>query len=551
MGPELKGVWPWPMAIDHQGRVLMYFGTRSLMRVDGNRVETVWPKEDVAVGFIHVIYRGASAMLLGGETGLARYDGRRFAVLPASRYPALAHISGIIQLASGDTWLISGAGVVRLPTAALDRAFDHPGSPLKPEVIDLLDGAPGIAQFGRTNDIVRESNGRLWFAMSDGIASIDPGRLRRNMLPPTVLIRSLTAGGKSYPSPKHPDLPEGTSELQIDYTATSLAMPERVRFRYKLDGVDTAWIDPGTRRQAFYTNLSPGTYHFQVIAANESGVWNTTGAAVDFTIPPTFLQSRLFLGLCVAGAFVILFLLYSLRMGQVANQVRSRLEERLVERERIARELHDTLLQGFQALVLRFQNIVDRMPPNQPARYAIEQELERADAILIEGRNRVRDLRVAREPADFFEIFSATVRDIALDSATSFGVQVIGDARELHPVVQDEITRIGNEAIINAYNHARASRIKVSLIYAPDSMTLRVTDDGIGIDQSKLTSAARPDRFGIVGMRERAARIHAKLAIRGTKGVGTEVELIVPATAAYASGKARRRMHLLSHIAAE
>ena len=327
-------------------------------------------------------------------------------------------------------------------------------------------------------------------------------------------------------------LAEGTSSLQIDYTALSLAVPERVRFRYRLEGVDAGWVDPGERRQAFYTKLGPGKYVFSVIAANNDGVWNATGAKLDFEIAPTFVQTRAFLVLSLIGAAATAWLLYSLRLRQMSARIRAGLEERLGERERIARELHDTLLQGFQGLMLRFQAATERIPADQPARAMMEAALDQADTVLVEGRDSVRGLR---PPAarDLSEVFLA-VAGRAGDHAVKFEVIVEGRPRSLHPVVAAEITRIGSEAIVNAFRHAGATRIDVSIGYHRNTLTLKVVDDGQGIDEAIL-EAGRKGHFGLTGMRERAVLIRGEFGLTSRIGAGTEVALTVPARFAYAS----------------
>jgi hypothetical protein len=226
----------------------------------------------------------------------------------------------------------------------------------------MKDGLPGPPQQNGTRDLVRGGDGRIWLLTLEGVAWIDPARIARNALPPPVSIRALTVNGQVRRDPRDLTLPKGASKLQIDYTALSLSIPERVRFRYRLDGVDKDWVEAGGRRQAFYTNLKPGRYRFQVVAANNDGVWNDKGAVLAFEIPPTFVQTSLFRTLCVLALIGLLWGLYALRLRQVSDRIHGRLQDRMAERERIARELHDTLLQGIQGLMLRLQSVADQIP---------------------------------------------------------------------------------------------------------------------------------------------------------------------------------------------
>ncbi|HEY2050354.1 MAG TPA: two-component regulator propeller domain-containing protein, partial [Caulobacteraceae bacterium] len=291
VSPELKAVPPYDMGTDPQGRLLMYFGTRSLYRVDGDKAEPIWDRKQISIRFINIFYTSGRRVLMGGEGGLAAYDGKTFKALTSVRFPFLAYVSGIAQTPDGDTWVLAGTHVLRLATRELNRALDDPRAALTPRMLNIDDGLPGASDYGRTNDVAVSGDGRIWFLTSGGPAWIDPHHLYTNKLPPPVHIRSLSADGRVYPAANRLRLPTDVSSLQIDYTATSLMAPERVRFRYRLDGVDKTWVDAGGRRQAFYSKLAPGHYRFQVIASNNDGVWNTTGAAIHFVIPPTFLES--------------------------------------------------------------------------------------------------------------------------------------------------------------------------------------------------------------------------------------------------------------------
>src|SRR5262249_28611730 len=250
-----------------------------------------------------------------------------------------------------------------------------------------------------------------------------------------------SCAGREYPNlGTVVHLPVLTTRVQIDYSAGSLTAPERVRFRYKLEGSDRDWQDAGNLRQALYTNLGPGRYTFRVIASNNDGVWNNTGASVDFTISPAFYQTRWCYALCSLLCLMALVALYKLRMRQVGAQIHARLEERLAERERIARELHDTLLQGVQGLIWRFQAATDCIPPGEKAREQLEQSIERAERLLAESRDRVKGLRDSRDAAvDLAQALAAEGEQHAVAGPTQFKMSVEGVARELHPVVREEV----------------------------------------------------------------------------------------------------------------
>jgi signal transduction histidine kinase len=327
-------------------------------------------------------------------------------------------------------------------------------------------------------------------------------------------------------------LAKGTSKVEIDYTATSLQVPERVRFRFRLEGVDKDWVDAEGRRQAFYTNLGPGAYRFRVIASNNDGVWNTTGASLGFRIAPLWWQTWAFKALVALALGAAIWMLYRLRLRQVSERLRARLQERLDERERIARELHDTLLQGVAGLTLKLQSFAEQMPAGQPARKLMEQALDRADEMLAEGRDRVRNLRDAQASDVLPDVLAATADRLRLDPAIEIKIQVDGPQRPLHPVVFDEVVAIATEALFNAFTHAQAEHVAVEVRYERNQLVVRVHDDGVGIERQVL-EGGREGHFGLTGMRERAAKIQGQLLVRSSPGAGAEVTIAVPAGQAY------------------
>jgi signal transduction histidine kinase len=313
-------------------------------------------------------------------------------------------------------------------------------------------------------------------------------------------------------------------------------VPQKIRFQYRLEGRDDAWQDAGTRRQAFYTDLPPGRYRFRVKASNSDGVWNDAGASLDFEIVPTFYQTAWFAALCVALFAAALYGFYLARLHQVANRVRERLAAKNTERERIARDLHDTLLQSTQGLILRFQAATNEIAEDSPTRQKLELALDRADEVLAEGRDRVLDLRVAAESLrDLPQAFASAGDELARGESVAFRILVEGRPRELVRRVNDEAYSIGREALINAFRHAQAQSIEVQLIYGDDEFSIRVRDDGVGIDTDAPQAGSRPGHWGLPGMRERAKQIDAKFAIWSRTGAGTEMELSVPAAVAYGS----------------
>jgi signal transduction histidine kinase len=411
-------------------------------------------------------------------------------------------------------------------------------------VFDVSDGVTSRAYpVGCSPQAAKSLDGRLWFLPGDGVSVIDPKHLPFNNLPPPVHIEQVTADRKPYDASSDVKgrlaLPALVRELEIDYTALSLVAAEKVRFRVKLEGWDADWKDAGTDRKAFYSNLSPRNYRFRVIACNNSGVWNEEGALLDFSIAPVFYQRASFRVLCVIAFLALLFAAYQLRVRQLAHQFNRTLEARVSERTRIARELHDTLLQSFQGLLLRFQS-VSKLLPARPveAKQRLDSALDQAAEAITEGRDAVQGLRSsASETNDLVNGITAMGEDLtshasALDSP-AIDVEVEGAPRNLNPIVRDEAYRIAGEALRNAFRHAHARRIAVEIRYDKRQFRLRVRDDGKGIDEETTRQAADAGHFGLHGMRERAENVGGQLDVRSRLDSGTEVELCIRGAIAY------------------
>jgi signal transduction histidine kinase len=360
-----------------------------------------------------------------------------------------------------------------------------------------------------------------------------------------VVIRSVLADQRTYQSAGPIELPESTRSVRIDYTALSLGEPERVRFRYKLEGADDTLRGAGNERSVRYADLRPGHYTFRVIASNNDGVWNDQGASVDITITPAWWQTWQFRAACVAAFLFMLWALYQLRLRDIAREFNARLEERVAERTRIARDLHDTLLQSFQGLLLRFQTayaLFDTRPTD--AKEVLGSSIDQTAQAITEGREAVQGLRASTvESNDLAQAITTLGEQLAAEpsSATSVGlhVEVEGTRRNLYPIVRDEIYRIASEALRNAFRHAEAQQIEVELRYDDGLLRLRVRDDGKGIDATFLTAEGRTGHFGLTGMRERAKLMDGKLSVWTAAESGTEIELIIPAARAYAPSPRR------------
>jgi len=523
------------LAQGSNGDVWIGYPGSVLARWDGRKQRIYSSRDGLNVGTITAITPVEAGLLVAGETGLVLLRDERIHPLLMAVPERFRGITGIVASRHGDIWLNGIRGVVRISAGELAGIATESGRPLGNKIFDLGDGMPGVAQqYTPAPTAVADGEGRLWFATNQGPAMLDPEHLRINRVVPPVHIRALIAANRRYDAESGLRLPKGTTNVRFEYTALSLSVPQRVRFRYRLKGIDTDWQEAGNRRGAYYANLRPGNYRFQVIAANNSGVWNEQGDSLDFIIEPRFTQTWWFAALCVIAAAGLLFSLYLLRLRQIAERVRMRLEERHNERERIARELHDTLLQGIQGLVLRFQAIANRIPSDDHLRSAMEKALDRADEAIVEGRDRVRDLRASMMSSaiDLPEAFARVGAELAESHPAEFSVVVEGRLPALDPCIRDEVYWIGREVLSNAFRHANASRIEVEVSCGHEFLAFRFRDNGQGMGDDIHRNGEKPGHWGLAGMRERAKAISAELNIWSREGKGTEVELVMRKSAA-------------------
>ncbi|WP_161628843.1 sensor histidine kinase [Solimonas flava] len=522
---------------DPAGRVWLGHGRDRVSVFEAGRGTTYGPADGLAVGDVSVI-GGRRRIWVGGTEGVAWWTPRGFRRLRGADEAALRNVAGLVEADDGALWIADANGVARAAAAELERAERDPAYAVPLRRFDHLDGLPGSIQQASIHPAaLRADDGRLWFATLGGLAWIDPQRIARDPLAPQVLIGALRSGDRTHVPDDGLRLAAGTRELHIDYTATSLGMPERVRFRYRLDGVDADWQDAGTRRQAFYTNLGPGRYRFRVVAANADGVWSPAGAALSFSIAPAFHQTGAFYALCALLAALALWSLHRLRLRQITGRLGQLHQERLVERERIARELHDTLLQSVQGLILRFHAAVARLPAQDATRAALIDALARADDTLEEGRDKILNLRGNGEAQDLAAALAERAQALALEAAPEasprFELQTSGTPHALQPLVYEELLRIGSEALRNAFRHAEAAHVELQLDYGRRALRLCVRDDGRGIDAAVLRAGRRDGHWGLVGMRERAIRLKARWTLDSAAGAGTSVEITLAAARAY------------------
>jgi ligand-binding sensor domain-containing protein/signal transduction histidine kinase len=508
---------------------------------DGQLRASYASAEGLGQGMVRDFYiDGNGTLWTATDGGLSRIEDGRVLTLTSQNGLPCDTVHWMREDDSHSVWLLLACGLVRVDWSELDSWASHPKQTIHASVFDSSDGVSSHRFTGGYNSVVAKSaDGKLWFVRDVGVSVIDPHHLAFNERPPPVHIEQVTADDTIYGATNGLRLPPRIRNLVITYTALSLVAAEKVRFRYQLEGQNRNWHEVVNERRVQYTNLAPGTYRFRVMASNNSGVWNESGDTLSFSIAPAYYQTRWFAAIVAVGIATLLWAAYRLRIRQLAHQFNRTLDARVSERTRIARDLHDTLLQSFQGALLRFQaaaNVVATRPDE--ARQRLDQALDQAEAAITEGRNAVHGLRAS----------ATTVNDLAngiaaiglqLTSEASPGpvpsidVTVEGESRDLNPIVRDEAFRIAGEALRNAIKHAHAQHIGVTIHYERRQLRLVIRDDGKGIDAETMARQQAAGHFGLPGMRERAAIVKGQLDVRSERDAGTEIELQVPARTAY------------------
>jgi ligand-binding sensor domain-containing protein/signal transduction histidine kinase len=505
----------------------VWIGTNGggLNRLRDGRVDVYRAGDGLGSDVVHSITQDPKeGFWIGTRGGLVRYANGRFSRVTVAE-GLFDNVIWQVLEANGSLWMSSNKGVFRVP---------------KQDVLDLLDGrrtSIATVAYGTADGMKsRECNGgfqpagwkardgRLWFPTIRGAAVVDPGRLRVNRLPPPVVLEEVRIDGTATGRAAAIDVPPDTATLEFHYTALSLVAPERVRFRYRLEGYDADWIDAGSRRTAYYTRVRPGKYRFHVTAANNDGVWNQSGAAIPLRVLPRFHQTLAFQVLLTLAVAVAIWLLHRYRLAQE----RARFVAVAGERNRISREIHDTLAQGFAAISMQLE-VASKMSSTAPERATehIRNAKELVRSSLAEAR---RSMWALREPARNDSDLAAALIDVARSatrgSTLQFGFRSLGPARPLPAHARDHLLRIAQEATTNVIRHAGARRLSIELEYGRRELTLIVRDDGLGIDPA--AQPATGDHLGIIGMRERTAELGGTLRIDSRAGEGTAVVVTVP-----------------------
>jgi ligand-binding sensor domain-containing protein/two-component sensor histidine kinase len=495
---------------DRQGS--LWIGTlRGLTRFSNGKFQTYTVSDGLSSNTITALHEDREGVLWIGtrDGGLNRLAGGRISRVRGD-LPIV--IGGILEDADGSLWIASQSGIFRLPKNRPNAA------PVQYGAADGL--VVSECSEGGHPSVWKNQDGSLWFATVKGIATIDPSHAQLNLLPPPVAIEQVLIDGQEFRPTQQMDVPPGRSRLSFEYAGLSFITPQKMKFRYRLDGFDRDWVEAGTRRTAYYTNIPPGHYRFRVLASNADGVWNEAGAFQSLWLRPHFYQTYWFYLLLLMSVALAGYALYHWRLRQVEAQFNAV----LAERNRIAREIHDTLAQGFVAVSVQLEVIARLLPASvEAAEEMVGQIRTQVRNSLAEARQSIWQLRSeAADQQDLASKLTKMAAQVTAASKVKVRFRVTGPLHQLPSPVEGELVKIGQEAVTNVVRHAGAANIEINLHYDAKKLTMTIADDGHGF--AGVPNASGPEgHFGLQGMRERAAQIGAELTVTSTPGKGTQV----------------------------
>ena len=469
------------------------------------------------------------ALWIVTQQGFIRYfEGQAKSLTTAAGMPCDSGVN-IHDDGRGFKWFYLHCGIVRVSDSDLATWWQNPTERVHGRVFDALEGArPNLSN----GNPAQTPDGKIWSASDYDFQVIDPQHLPFNKIPPPVKVERLIVDGNDVSFSQGLKLPVHTRQIELDYAALSYVIPERVHFRYRLDGHDSDWTAVGRRRQAFYNDLPPGHYVFHVTACNNDGVWDWRGTELAFTVPPAWFQTLWFRALVAFLFFAIVFLAYVYRLRRFAKSLRQRFDERLQERTRLARDLHDTLLQTIQGSKMVAENAREHLDDTRLTSRALDRLSEWLDRASIEGRAALEALRSSSvEANDLVGALHRLADDCIVGARMAVRISTIGAIREMHPIARDEVYRIADEAIRNACAHSGARDLSIELEYKR-RFHLTVRDNGRGVDEDVLR-AGKAGHFGLAGMRERAIFIGGTFNIATSPQSGTVVSVVIPGQAIY------------------
>lgn len=523
--PALRGKTKLVMYVDRQDR--LWLGLR-----DEVGRPTLTGGEFLSapgLGLVYAFLDTTRGFLAAGAGGLAVQRGSHFEMLAFEDRTFTSGLNGLVEARNGDLWLNASRGVIRVPGKELQAALVTPSYRMKSELVTEGDLAGVTLTLRSYPTAARDVDGKLWFVTRRGVFHLDPQQHTSDIRPPIVSIRSIAAD--RIPLGDERTFAARPQTLEIRYFGAHLTDPERVTYRYRLAGLEGTWQDAGRRTEALYTRLGPGTYTFHVMASSGNDVWTTPVSSETFVVLPSFYQTGWFRVSCIVVALALMFGIFTLRVRALTRAIRARAEERADERIRIARELHDTLLQGVQGLLLNFHVAAQKLAPDDASKTMLERTLSTADRIIVEGRNRVSSLRSEQlTDSELVAALENAGNDLRPGADVQFTVTRSGIAATLTAHVADEIFWIAREALSNAFRHAGASRIRMELNYGARYFSMMCADDGRGFDAG---NGEKQGHWGLRGMTERARKLGGHLHVQSDPASGTQITASVPSYRAY------------------
>lgn len=521
---------PLAMSATRSGKILFGYAHPHAAVVDGEQIQMFGPDEGLTVKQVSHMAEVHNTIWAAGEGGAALLDQGRFRRVTLADGRDVPTSNDFDAAPDGSLWFNTTEGLLAISADEVRATIRNPGHRPRYRVFNRLDGTAGTVGVISQHSLAIDSRGLLWFTTTAGLFRTNPAQAVAYPYAARPLIMQAKLGERSVARPAALPLSSQERDLQIAFTAPILSIPERVAFRYRLLGYQDSWEEAGTRRQAFFTGLPPGSYRFEVAATNADGVWGEA-VGVPVRVEPRFYQTYWFRGALVLLACAILLLLYRLRIRQVEGRVRRTMAVAQAERDRIARELHDTLLQGMQGLILKLHALMVKTPGGVIPADALAPILDRADAVLTEGRDKVHNLRAPELlERGLGPALQHCGDELSVQTGLEFCLTVRGERRTLHPDCEYDVYRIGAEALSNAFRHSGGTRVTLVLAYDGDALVLSVADNGSGIPAGVLRHG-RTGHYGLAGMRERSEQAGGTLEIGGSEGA--TIRLRIPASRAY------------------
>jgi len=505
------------------------------------RWKSYGPDDGLPSPVVKAIYEDSTHQLwIGGAGGLSYLSFGAIRV-PRNMPDVLREqIAGISEDSSGFLWVVTSDHVVRVNRVALLS-----GSLLDTDVqsFGVEDGLAGSQGVDRNDTIVADQSGRIWLSLRSGLYMADPSFSEKIVGSVGVRVESLSAGGRQLDTRTPPRIPAGTESITVNFGDTNLSTPKRIRFRYRLKGPGEQWSDIVASKQVVLSNLGPGSHVFQIEASSPAGLWNGPDTNIPFIVEPAFWQTQWFRILCCLALLSMLWAAYVLRLRHVTTLLHLRHQERLSEREEIARDLHDTFFQSVQSLFLRLHTASHQLPHENPARRALEEVLDDSDRVMTEGREMFLDIpKKDAQEGDFAETIADYCKGFASAHPIEYRIEVDGQPRSLDPLVRSELGKIAREAIYNAFRHSNAKAIEVQLTYGNREMRLRVRDNGQGFDPARLQSNCGHQHLGLQNMRKRTEKLDGRFSLWSRSGSGTELEVTIGSDSAYRIDERRWRL---------